>query len=61
MFHGKFVIVAEVQLVAKTQIITINVNMVDVNVTTKSKANEEHVFKDCQGKQKMLLIGKKTG
>jgi hypothetical protein len=37
MFHGKFVAVAEVQLVVKTQIITTDVNVVDVNVTTRSK------------------------
>jgi hypothetical protein len=43
MFHGKFVIVAEVQLVTKTQIVTINVNVVDVYVTTRSKANKERV------------------
>jgi hypothetical protein len=35
------VVVVEVQLVAKTQIITIDVNVVDVNVTTRSKAIEE--------------------
>jgi hypothetical protein len=46
MFHGKFVIVVEVQLVIKTQIVIANVNVVDVNVTTKSKATKEHVFKD---------------
>ncbi len=46
MFHGKFVIVVEVQLVIKTQMVIANVNVVDVNVTTKSKATKEHVFKD---------------
>ncbi len=39
-------IVAKVQHVVKTQIITTNVNVVDVNVTTRSKATKEHVFKD---------------
>jgi hypothetical protein len=34
MFHGKFVIVIEVQLVAKTQIVIMDVN---VNVTIRSK------------------------
>jgi hypothetical protein len=46
IFHGKFVIVVEVQLVAKTQAVIINVNVVDVNVITKNKTIEEHVFKD---------------
>jgi hypothetical protein len=40
MFYGKFVIVAKVQLVADIQIIIIDVNVVDVNVTTRSKASE---------------------
>ncbi len=40
MFHGKYVIVAEVQLVANTQIIIANVNVVDVNVTTRSKVTK---------------------
>jgi hypothetical protein len=34
MFHGKFVTIAKVQPIAKTQIITTKVNVVDVNVTT---------------------------
>jgi hypothetical protein len=46
MFHGKFVTIVEVQSVAKTQTITIDVNVVDVNVTTRSKATKEQVFKD---------------
>jgi hypothetical protein len=46
MFLGKFVIVVKVQLVAKTQIVTTNVNMVDVNVTTRNKITEEQVFND---------------
>jgi hypothetical protein len=36
MFHGKFMIVAEVQLVTETQTIITNVNVVDVNVTTRN-------------------------
>jgi hypothetical protein len=39
-------VIAKVQLVAKTQTITTNVNMVDVNVTTRSKVTEEQMFKD---------------
>jgi hypothetical protein len=40
MFHGKSMIVVE------TQTIITNVNVVDVNVTTRSKATKEHVIKD---------------
>ncbi len=43
---GKFVAIVKVQHVVKTQTIIINVNVVDVNVTTKSKAIEEQMFKD---------------
>jgi hypothetical protein len=39
-------IIVELQLVVEIQIITTNVNVVDVNVTTRSKAIEEHVMKD---------------
>jgi len=41
MFHGKSMTVVEVQLVAKTQIVVVDVNVVDVNVTTRSKVIEE--------------------
>jgi hypothetical protein len=41
MFHGKFVIVAKVQPVAKTQTIITYVNVVDVNVTSRNKVIEE--------------------
>jgi hypothetical protein len=37
MFNGKFVTIVEVQLVVKTQIIITNVNLVDVNIITRSK------------------------
>jgi len=46
MFHGKFMIIVEVQLVAETQTIIMDVNVVDVNVTTRSKVTDKHVFKD---------------
>ncbi len=46
MFHEKFVTIVEVQHVAEIQIIITNVNVLDVNVTTKSKAIEEHVLKN---------------
>jgi hypothetical protein len=51
MFHGKYVLIIEVQHVSKTQIVTTDVNVVDVNVTTKSKTIEEHVFKDKEPKK----------
>jgi hypothetical protein len=41
MFHGKFMIILKVQLVAETQIVITNVNVVDVNVTTRSKVAKE--------------------
>ncbi len=40
MFHGKTMIV-EVQLVIETQIVIMDVNVVDVNVTTRSKVTKE--------------------
>jgi hypothetical protein len=44
--------VIEVQLVAETQIVTINVNVLDINVTTRSKVIEEHVFKNREPRKK---------
>jgi len=46
IFHGKFMPISEVQHVVEIQKSITNVNVVDVNVTTGSKATEEHVFKD---------------
>jgi hypothetical protein len=40
MFHGKSMVIIKVQHVAKTQTITIDVNVVDVNVTIRSKVTE---------------------
>jgi len=51
MFHGKYVTIAKVQPIVKIQTITTDVNVVDVNVTTRSKAIEEHVFKDGEPKK----------
>jgi hypothetical protein len=45
MFHGKSIIVTKVQPIVETQTINAYVNVVDVNVTTRSKVIEEHVFK----------------
>jgi hypothetical protein len=46
MFHAKYVVVAEVQPIAKSQTITAYVNVVNVNVTTRSKVTKEHVLTD---------------
>jgi len=46
MFHGKSVTIIKVQHVAKIKTFITKVNVVDVNVTTRNKVNEEHVFKD---------------
>jgi hypothetical protein len=51
MFHGKSMIVAEIQHVIETQIITTNVNVVDVNVTTRSKVVKEQEFKDRESRK----------
>jgi hypothetical protein len=60
MFHGKFVTIIEVQLVVETQTMITDVNVVDVNVTTRSKITEKHVFKARKPKkEKMLLIRRK--
>jgi hypothetical protein len=40
------VTIIEVQFIVEAQTITIDVNVVDVNVATISKAIKEHVFKD---------------
>ncbi len=41
MFHGKSLAVTKVQLVIETQTVIANVNVVDVDVSTKSKVTEE--------------------
>jgi hypothetical protein len=56
MFHGKFVVVTKVQPVAKTKIVTTYVNVVDVNVTTRSKEIEEHLFKDREPRKTKSVI-----
>jgi len=40
------VTIIKVQHVAKIKTFITKVNVVDVNVTTRNKVNEEHVFKD---------------
>jgi hypothetical protein len=56
MFHGKSMVVIEVQLGSKTQIITANVNVVDVNVITRSKVTKEQVFKDRKPKKAKNVV-----
>jgi hypothetical protein len=46
MFHGKSMTVAEVQPIIETQIVTADMNVMDVNVTTRSKITKELMFKD---------------
>ncbi len=46
MFHGKFVAITKVQLVAEIKTIIVNVNVVDVNVTTRSKVIKKQVFEN---------------
>jgi hypothetical protein len=46
MFHGESMTIVEVQPIAETQTIIMDVNVMNVNVTTRSKAIEEQVFKD---------------
>ncbi len=46
MFHGKSVVVIQVQFVAKTQTIIKNMNVVNVNVTIRNKSTKKHVLKD---------------
>jgi hypothetical protein len=45
MFHGKFVTIAKVQPVVETQTVIADVNVVDVNVTIRSKVTKKHVLK----------------
>jgi hypothetical protein len=46
MFHGKLVAIIKVLYVVETQIVDVDVNVVDVSVTTRSKITEKQVFKD---------------
>jgi hypothetical protein len=39
-------IIIEIQHVVEIQIVTANVNVVDINVTTRSRVTEENVLKD---------------
>jgi hypothetical protein len=41
MFHGKYVIVVKIQPIVETQTITTDVNVMDVNVTTRSTTTKK--------------------
>jgi len=56
MFHGIFMTILNVQPIFDTQTIITNVNVVDVNVTTRSKVIEEHVSKDKEPRKEMNVI-----
>jgi ribosomal protein L24 len=51
MFHGKSMAVIEVQPITETQIIIADVNVVDVNGTTRNKITEKLMFKDKRAKE----------
>ncbi len=56
MFFGKFVVVVEVEFIVETQTSTTYVNVVDVNVTTRSKVTEEHAFKDREQRKAKSVV-----
>jgi hypothetical protein len=56
MFHGKYVTITEVQPVIDIQIMTSNVNVLDVNVTTRIKVTKEHVFKDREPRRAKSVV-----
>jgi hypothetical protein len=56
MFHEKFVTIVEVQPIVETQTVIADVNVVDVNVTTISKAIEGHVFKDREPRKTKSVV-----
>ncbi len=56
MFHGKSMILTKVQLVAKTQTVIADVNVMDVNVTTRSKVTEEHVFNNKEPRKAKSVV-----
>jgi hypothetical protein len=57
MFHGKSVTIVKVQLVVETQTIIADVNVVDVNVTTRSKITKKQVFKDRNPRKEKNVVG----
>ncbi len=60
MFHGKFVIIIEVQPIIEHKVV-IDVNVVDVNVITSSSQLKNKCLRiESQGKQKMILTKRKN-
>ncbi len=47
MIHGKSMTIVEVQPIIKTQTVIVDVNVVDVNVTIRSKVIEEYCIYIC--------------
>jgi len=56
VFHEKYVVITEVQPIVETQTIITNVNVVDVNVTTRSKVIEKNVLKDRELKKTKSVV-----
>jgi hypothetical protein len=56
MFHEKSMIITKAQLVFETQTVIADVNVMDVNVTTRSKVTEEHVFMDKEPKKTKSVV-----
>jgi hypothetical protein len=56
MFHGKYVLVIEVQPIDEPQTVTADVSVVDVNVTTRSKVTKEHVLKDKEPRKEKNVV-----
>jgi hypothetical protein len=48
--------VAKVQFIVETQTVIVDVNVVDVNVTTRSKVTEEQVFKDREPRKAKSVV-----
>jgi hypothetical protein len=56
MFHGKSMTIVEVQLVVEIEIVTTNVNVVDVDVIIRSKVIEEQIFKNSKPKKSKNFV-----
>jgi len=56
MFHGKFVAVTKVRHIVQTQTVIVDLNVEDLNVTTRSKVIKEQVFKDRNPKKVKSVV-----
>jgi len=56
MFHGKSMAIAKVQPIVETQTIIVDVNVLDVNATTRSKITKKHVFKDREPRKAKSVV-----